>query len=373
LAGGVAHDFNNLLTAINGYAQFLYDAVADESQRTLAAEIVKAGDRAANLTRQLLAFSRQQILTPRVLDLNAVVGDMARLLRRLIGEDVELATAAGADLWLVEADPGCLEQVIVNLAVNARDAMPTGGRLTVETRNVVLDEEYVRARPGARTGPHVLLSVSDTGCGMTEEVKARAFEPFFTTKQPGKGTGLGLATVYGIVKQSGGHVGVYSEKGRGSTFKVYLPRAAGQPSSGRSSLGLPMPRGSETLLLVEDDGAIRALAERVLLGCGYAVLCAPDGAAALDVAAGHGGAIDLLLTDVVMPRLGGGELVRRLAAVRPGLKVLFLSGYADDAVVRHGVLREGVPFLHKPFSAAALTRKVREVLDAGGAGPAAGR
>jgi PAS domain S-box-containing protein len=364
LAGGVAHDFNNLLTAINGYAQFLYDALADESQRAMAAEVVKAGDRAANLTRQLLALSRQQLLAPRLLDLSAVVADMARLLRRLIGEDVELAAAAAPGLWLVEADPGSIEQVILNLAVNARDAMPQGGKLTVETRNVVLDEEYARGRPDARAGPHVLLAVSDTGCGMSEEVKARAFEPFFTTKGE-RGTGLGLATVYGAVKQAGGHVALYSEPGRGSTFSVYLPRASGQPASGRSSLGLRLPGGSETVLLVEDDPALRALAERVLSGCGYEVLAAADGAEALEAAGRHGGAIDLLVTDVVMPRLGGGQLAQRLAASRPGMKVLYVSGYADDAVVRHGVLRQGAPFLHKPFSAAALAQKVREVLGGG--------
>jgi PAS domain S-box-containing protein len=361
LAGGIAHDFNNLLTAINGYSQLLYNALRDDDQRELASEVIKAGVRAADLTRQLLAFSRNQLLTPLVLDLNAVVGDMASLLRRLIGEDIELTASIEPGLWLVRADPGCLEQVIVNLAVNARDAMPRGGRLTIETRNVILDEEYVRTRPDARIGPHVLLAVSDTGSGMDEPTLARIFEPFFSTKGE-KGTGLGLATVYGAVKQSGGHLGVYSEPGKGAAFKVYLPRAEGQPSSGRSAQGLPPRGGGETVLLAEDDESIRILAERILQNCGYSVLVAGDGREALEMATRHAGPIDLLVTDVVMPHLGGGQLAQRLGAVRPGLKVLFLSGYTDDAVVRHGVLEQGAAFLHKPFTIAALARKVRETL-----------
>ncbi|MBY0228788.1 MAG: response regulator, partial [Gemmataceae bacterium] len=312
--------------------------------------------------RQLLAFSRQQILAPRILDVGAVVADMGRLLERLIGADVALAASSEPGLWLVKADPGCMEQVVVNLAVNARDAMPHGGRLTIEARNVVLDHEYARTRPDARTGPHVLLAVTDTGCGMDEATASRVFEPFFTTKGD-KGTGMGLALVHGAVRQSGGHVGVYSEPGKGTTFKVYLPRAEGQPSSGRSGLGLPLPSGGETVLLVEDDGDVRALAERILQACGYSVLRARDGEEALALAERHAGPIDLLLTDVVMPRLGGGRLAEALAAARPGLRVLFMSGYADDAVVRHGVLERGAPFLHKPFTLSGLARKVREVLD----------
>jgi PAS domain S-box-containing protein len=364
LAGGIAHDFNNLLTAIGGFAEILYEGLSDESQRSYAAEVVKASERAANLTRQLLAFSRKQVVAPRLLALDAVVQDMACMLGRLIGADVVLTAVSEPGLWLVEADPGCVEQVIVNLAVNARDAMPAGGRLTIETRNVVLDEEYARARPDAREGPHVLLAVSDTGCGMDEATAARIFEPFFTTKGE-RGTGLGLATVYGAVRQSGGHVGVYSEPGKGAVFKVYLPRAQGQPSSGRSAQGLPLPRGSEAVLLVEDDDAIRSLTERILQGCGYSVLSAADGREGLALAGRHAGRIDLLVTDVVMPHMGGGQLVAALSATRPGLKVLFVSGYTDDAVVLHGVLEEGVAFLNKPYTIAALARKVRETLDGG--------
>jgi two-component system cell cycle sensor histidine kinase/response regulator CckA len=362
LAGGVAHDFNNLLTAISGFGQLLYDSLTDENARSLAAEVVRAAGRAADITRQLLAFSRQQVLTPRILDLGAAVNDMAFLLQRLLGEDVEVSVVGDPDLWLVQVDPGCVEQIIINLAINARDAMPAGGQLTIETRNVVLDAEYVRTRPDARTGPHVLLAVSDTGCGMDGATLARVFEPFFTTKGE-KGTGFGLATVYGAVKQSGGHVGVYSEPGTGTTFKVYLPRAQGQPSSGRSHQGLPMPGGGETLLLVEDDAGIRDLTVRILRGCGYRLLSARDGKEALAVAALQEGPIHLLITDVVMPQMGGGRLAAELSAQRPGMKVLYLSGDTDDAVVRHGVLEQGIPFLTKPFTLAALARKVRETID----------
>jgi two-component system cell cycle sensor histidine kinase/response regulator CckA len=362
LAGGVAHDFNNLLTAISGFAQLLYESLTDENARSLTAEVIRASGRAADITRQLLAFSRQQVLTPRILDLGAAVNDMAFLLQRLLGEDVEVSVAGDPDLWLVKVDPGCVEQIIINLAINARDAMPAGGRLTIETRNVVLDAEYVRTRPDARTGPHVLLAVTDTGCGMDGPTLGQLFEPFFTTKGE-KGTGLGLAMVYGAVKQSDGHVGVYSEPGTGTTFKVYLPRAQGQPSSGRSNQGLPMPGGGETLLLVEDDAGIRDLTVRILRGCGYRLLSARDGKEALGVAALHEGPIDLLITDVVMPQMGGGQLATELTAQRPGLKVLFMSGYTDDAVVRHGVLEQGAAFLTKPFTLAALARKVRETID----------
>ncbi len=367
LAGGVAHDFNNLLTAMNGYSELVYTALpADSIHRGYLTEVIKAGMRAAELTRQLLAFSRKQVLAPVVMNLNDVVADMGALLRRLLGAGVELSIVPCTSPWLVKADPGAVEQVIVNLAVNARDAMPHGGRLTMETRNVRLDEHYVATQPDARPGPHVLLAVTDTGCGMDAATMTRAFEPFFTTKGEG-GTGLGLATVYGVLKQSGGHVSVYSEPGRGTTFRAYLPRAEGQATGSSSHMGLPLPGGTETVLLAEDDPAIRALAEQVLESCGYTVLSVGDGREALAVADAHPGPIGLLVTDVVMPRMGGGELAETLAARRPGLKVLFLSGYADSAVVRHGVLNEGALFLHKPFTLAALARKAREALDGPGA------
>jgi two-component system, cell cycle sensor histidine kinase and response regulator CckA len=365
LAGGVAHDFNNLLTIINGYSELLLDTLPPgDPNRRLLAEIHKAGERSAGLTRQLLAFSRKQVLAPRILDLNAVVADTANLLRRVIGEDVKLFADPGPDLGPVKADPGQVEQVLLNLAVNARDAMPTGGRLTIETRNVELDEEYARIHPGATSGPYVLLAISDTGTGMTPEVMARAFEPFFTTKDEGKGTGLGLATVYGIVKQSGGHVEVSSEVDVGTTFKVYLPRAEPEGGAAKSPTRPPaQPQGTETVFVVEDEDAVRALIRHILTAGGYSVMEAEDAASAVKAAAGHAGRIDLLVTDVVMPGLGGRELSERLLEARPGLKVLYLSGYTDDAVVRHGVLHESVNFLQKPFTPAALAHKVREVLD----------
>jgi two-component system, cell cycle sensor histidine kinase and response regulator CckA len=368
LASGIAHDFNNLLTVINGYADLLLQSLppADSSQELLE-EIRRAGERAAGLTRQLLAFGRRQVLAPRVLDLNAVAADTEAMLRRVIGEDVRLATVPGPGLWPVRADPGQVEQVLLNLAVNARDAMPTGGRLTIETRNVELDDEYALAHAGAHPGPHVLLAVSDTGCGMTDEVKARIFEPFFTTKGPGRGTGLGLATVYGIVTQSGGHLGVDSEAGAGTTFRVYLPRAEGPVGEPKAGSGAPAPRrGAETVLLVEDDPAVRALNRHVLAGCGYTVVEAGDGDEAWRAAVRHaGGPIHLLVTDVVMPGQGGRALAERLLERHPGLKVLYVSGYTDDAVVRHGVLREAMNFLQKPFTPTALAHRVREVLDRG--------
>jgi len=364
LAGGVAHDFNNLLTIINGYGALMLGSLpAGDPNRELVGEVVAAGERAAGLTRQLLAFSRKAVIEPRVLDLKAVVTDVDRMLRRIVGEDIELAVAADPGTGAVRADPGQVEQVILNLVVNARDAMPRGGRITIEVRNVELDETYSRTRPDARPGPHVLLAVADTGCGMDQATITRVFEPFFTTKGE-HGTGLGLATVHGIVRQSGGHVGVYSEVGRGTTFKVYLPRvetpASAPPSRpGRSA----MPRGSETVLLVEDEDGVRALTRHVLRGCGYTVLEARDGAEAIRVAQAHTGRIDLLTTDVVMPRMGGREVADRVSAIHPGIKLLFLSGYTDDAVVRHGILEAQVAFLQKPFTPTSLATKVRDVLD----------
>jgi|SRR5579883_670101 len=365
LAAGVAHDFNNLLTIINGYSDMLLQSLPeDDPSRALLAEIHHAGERSVGLTRQLLAFSRQQVLAPKVLDLNTVVTNAERMLRRMIGEDVRLATALNPELSMIRADPGQIEQVLLNLAVNARDAMPTGGQLTIETRNVELNEDYTRAHPGVQNGSYVLLAVSDTGCGMTDEVKSRIFEPFFTTKEPGKGTGLGLATVYGIIQQSGGAVDVYSELGVGTTFKVYFPWATKAPGSGVVPLAQRSPpQGTEAVLLVEDEDAVRTLTRHVLVGCGYTVLEAADGEEAIRIADAYPKPIHLLITDVVMPGLGGRLVAERVAARHPSLRILFVSGYTDDAVVRHGVLSERANFLQKPFSPTALAIKVREVLD----------
>jgi two-component system, cell cycle sensor histidine kinase and response regulator CckA len=366
LAGGVAHDFNNLLSVILGYGEILLsDSQVDEAARADIREITRAGERAADLTRQLLAFSRQQVLAPTVLDLNAVLAGMGSMLVRLLGEDVELRTLPGAALGRVLVDPGQIEQVILNLVVNARDAMPRGGSLTIETANVELDAGYSTEHPGANPGPHVLLAVSDTGTGMDAETRARIFEPFFTTKEKGKGTGLGLSTVFGIVRQSGGTVWVYSEPGHGTTFKIYLPRTQDdrRPSVPAPAPD-PSPRGTETILLTEDDTALRVLARVALVRLGYQVLEAADADEALLLAARYSGPIHLLLTDVVMPKVSGRELAERLAAVRPDTRVLFMSGYTDDTVVRHGVLAAGIAFLQKPITPQSLARKVREVLDA---------
>ena len=367
LAGGVAHDFNNVLTAIGGYAELVReDLPGEDARRHDVEEILRATERAATLTRQLLAFSRRQVLAPRVLDLNGVVAGVDNMLRRLIGADVELRTALAPELGAVRADPGQLEQVIMNLVVNARDAMPRGGKLTLETANAELDESYALEHPAVVAGPYVMLAVSDSGVGMDAATQARVFEPFFTTKEKGKGTGLGLATVYGIVKQSGGNIWLYSEPGRGTTFKIYLPRVD-QPPEQLAAAPAPRaaPRGSETVLLVEDDEAVRALARKMLAAHGYTVLAAASGAEALKLAADHTGPIHLLVTDVVLPGMSGRELATRFQSVRPGLKVLYTSGYTDDAVVHHGVLDPGIAFLQKPFTSGTLARKVRETLDSG--------
>jgi CheY-like chemotaxis protein len=366
LAGGIAHDFNNLLTVISGYTEILLNGLRPEDRSyDLLREIHRAGERAAGLTRQLLAFSRKQILNPRLLDVNVLVTDTMKMLRRMIGEDIDLATALDPALARVKADPGQIEQVLMNLVVNARDAMPTGGRITVETRNVVLDRSYADSQPGVQPGPYVLMAVSDTGQGMDEATKTHVFEPFFTTKEVGKGTGLGLATVDGIVKQTGGHVTVYSEVGRGTAFKIYLPCAIGVDATEDASLDVVQAaRGSETVLLVEDEDTVRMLAQNTLQSYGYNVLESRNGEEALEICARFPDVIHLLVTDVVMPKMSGRQLAEVLLEARPGLKVLYLSGYTDDAVIRHGVLNSGAAFLQKPFSPITLGRKVREVLDA---------
>ncbi|HXF94697.1 MAG TPA: response regulator [Gemmatimonadales bacterium] len=364
LAGGIAHDFNNLLTAIIGYADLLAENLADRPGASADLdEIRRAAERAADLTRRLLAFSRKQILEPRVVDLNALVTDFERMLRRLIGEDVELRLALAPELGLVRADPGQLEQVIMNLAVNARDAMPSGGKLAIETANVELDAAYAARHVGVTPGRYVMLAVSDTGTGMDQATKARLFEPFFTTKPPGKGTGLGLSMVYGIVKQSGGNIWVYSEPGRGTTFKIYLPQVEAGEEPEAAAGPIRDTRGTETVLVVEDAEPVRTLARRVLEERGYRVLEAQTAAEAQVAAELHRGPLDLILTDVVLPDLSGRELAERLTARWPALKVLYMSGYTDDSIVQHGVLEAGVAYLQKPFTPESLAAKVRGVLD----------
>jgi signal transduction histidine kinase len=367
LAGGVAHDFNNLLTVIMSYSSLLLsDPDATEAVRGDIQEISEAAQRAAALTRQLLAFSRKQVLQLRAVNVNAIVTDVQKMLHRLIGEDITLATNLDPDLALINADPGQLEQVLINLAVNARDAMAGGGVLTITTDNAELSEEHGDRHLGAMPGEYVMLAVTDTGSGMTQEVQQRLFEPFYTTKGPGKGTGLGLATVHGIVKQSGGDVYVYSELGHGTTFKVYFPRLtkAAETVMTTAEHRAVAPRGIETLLFAEDDEALRALGARVLTALGYNVLVARTGAEALKIVAEHSGTIDLVVTDVVMPEMNGSQLVGRVLEARPGIRVLFMSGYTDDEVMRRGVIDGQTAFLQKPFTPDLLAHKVREVLDA---------
>jgi two-component system cell cycle sensor histidine kinase/response regulator CckA len=365
LAGGVAHDFNNLLTVVTGYSELMLRRLGAESPvRQEIEQIKKAGERATTLTRQLLAFSRKQMLQPRVLDLNAVLSDVERLLRRLIGENIQLTMVLGPDLKRVKADPGQMEQIIMNLAVNARDAMPQGGMLTVGTANVVLDEDYASQHVDVQPGQYVMLAVSDTGIGMDDHIRSHIFEPFFTTKVKGKGTGMGLSTVYGIVKQSGGYIWVYSEPNQGSTFKIYLPRVDDPiETQEAANLADELPTGAETVLLVEDEEAVRSLVCRVLRASGYTVLESLNPADALRMAREHPDPIHLLLTDVVMPQMSGREVANHVIVLRPSTKVLFISGYTDDAIVHHGVLDPKTAFLHKPFSPDDLARKVREVLD----------
>lgn len=366
LASGVAHDFNNLLTIICGYSELLFHQTPSyDSKRNYVAEIREAGERGAGLTRQLLAFSRQSVLAPRVLDLNEVVRDNERMLRRLIGEDIELTAILESSLMPVRVDPGQVSQVIMNLAVNARDAMPMGGKLTIETANIRLDEAFSDMHPEVQPGQYILLAMTDTGCGMSAEVQNHLFEPFFTTKAAGKGTGLGLATVYGIVKQSEGFIYVYSEAGRGTTFKTFFPVAKSDVSTGRSEqrMRATFP-GTETILVVEDEDAVRTMIGLILRQAGYQVLEANRAAEAIQQSTEHSEAIHLLITDVVMPDMGGRQLAERLQQLRPEIKVLYTSGYTDDAVVRHGILQADVAFLQKPFSVSTLTSKVREVLGA---------
>jgi PAS domain S-box-containing protein len=365
LAGGVAHDFNNLLTIINGYAQILTRRSSpDDPHQGLFDEILTAGERAATLTRQLLAFSRRQVLEPRVLDLSSVLANTEKMLRRLIGEDVELVTTLKPDLGRVKVDPGQMEQVVMNLAVNARDAMPQGGKFLIETCNVEVDEEYARSHSPMMPGKYVMLAVSDTGCGMDLETQAHIFEPFFTTKVQGQGTGLGLATVYGIIKQSGGFIWVYSEPGQGATFKIYFPCVEEALPAAESKLRRPTrhTKGKETVLVVEDEKGVRSLVCEVLRSNGYTTLQAEGASEALKIAEKHRKPIHLLLTDVVMPHIGGKELAQRLSTLHPESKVLYISGYTDDAIIRSGISGGRTPFLQKPFLPDALLLKVRDVL-----------
>jgi len=365
LAGGVAHDFNNLLTVIKGYCNLLMNRLeGDDALYSQMGHIDRAADQAASLTRQLLAFSRQQVLQPRVFNLNELVTNIDALLRRLIGENIEMVTSTAQDLAAVKADVGQIEQVVMNLAVNARDAMPNGGKLTLETANVDLDETYAQQHFGAKPGRYVMLAVSDTGVGIDSATLAHIFEPFFTTKEVGKGTGLGLSTVYGIVKQSDGYIWVYSEPGKGATFKVYLPRVDApaevvQRESPQTSTG----RGKETILLVEDDPQVRELTHDVLCARGYTVLAAEQPSRALTICDEHTGPIHLLLTDVVMPGISGSELALQIVKRKPGIEVLFMSGYTDNAVVNHKILERGIHFLQKPFTPSTLAQKLREILD----------
>jgi len=365
LAGGVAHDFNNLLTAILGYCSLILDEVPEGSpMRQDLIEIQSAGERAASLTRQLLAFSRRQMLQPQVVDINTLVRQLEKLLRRLISEDVELVTALASDLRPVRVDPASVEQILVNLAVNARDAMPLGGQLTIETANVEIDEAYTVTHVAMKSGPYVMMAVGDTGVGMDAALRARVFEPFFTTKEQGRGSGLGLATVYGMVKQSGGYIWVYSEPGHGTVFKVYLPPAKTRvvPRATDAGKSVDTAHGWETVLLVEDEDAVRTLAREVLRRHGYVVLEARHGVDALRVAERHTDDIHLMITDVVMPHMSGRETAERLSKVRPKMKVLFMSGYTDHALM-HRELTPGASFLQKPFTPDNFARKVRHVLD----------
>ena len=365
LAGGVAHDFNNMLSVIIGYSELLLERADTDGQvRKQCEEIKRAGDRAASLTRQLLAFSRQQVLEPRVLNLNTSVAEIEKMLRRLIGEDIDLRTSLDPTLGLVKADPGQIEQVIMNLAVNARDAMPKGGKLIIETSNTELDDEYALHHPPCIVGRYVILAVTDSGVGMSQETKARIFEPFFTTKELGKGTGLGLSTVYGVAKQSGGYIWVYSEPGQGSVFKLYLPRVDGSEGQIRPAKSASeLLAGTETVLLVEDEQSVRALTRNLLEQGGYTVLEADNGAHAVEIAKQHHGPIHLLLTDVVMPGMNGPAVAEMILPIHPEAKTLYVSGYSSSFGTQTGLVPAGANLFQKPFSRAALLRKVRNLLD----------
>ncbi len=371
LAGGIAHDFNNLLTGIMGYCELLLTRLAgDGSVRHDIEEIRKAAGRATALTQQLLAFSRKQVFQVKVVNLNGVVSNLDRMLRRLIGEDIDLRISLREDLWSVMIDPGQIDQVIVNIVVNARDAMTDGGKITIETANVELGEEYLRSHVVVKSGPYVLLAISDTGSGMDDATRARVFEPFFTTKGPGKGTGLGLSTVYGIVKQSKGYIWVYSEPGLGTTFKIYLPKVLGdvEPVPPEQEPPAPVVGGRETILLAEDQDMVRELVTEILRSNGYTVLLAHNGTEAVRVSEQYEATIHLLITDVVMPHMNGRELARRLLPARPDMKVIFMSGYAEDAIIHHGVLDAGMHFVQKPFRPCDLSRRIRDILDAAPSG-----
>jgi len=356
---------DNLLSVIKGNCQLsLLDLREGDPLYANLKEIERSADRAADLTRQLLAFSRKQMMEMRVVDLNEVVRGLEKMLKRIIGEDIELVSYLSEGLWRVKVDPSQMEQVIINIVVNARDAMPEGGKLTIETANVELDEEYARRHIAVKPGPYVMLSISDTGMGMTKEVQEKIFEPFFTTKEMGRGTGLGLSTVYGIVKQSGGNIWVYSEVGRGSTFKIYLPRVEeALQEVVREELIGEIPCGSETILVVEDEEVVRKLAVRLLKKQGYKVLEAPDGGQAFLLCEKYQDPIHLILTDVVMPGMSGRELVERLQRIHPEMKALYMSGYTDNVILHHGILEQGLAFIQKPFTLEILGKKVREVLD----------
>ena len=365
LAGGIAHDFNNLLMVMRGFAELLCVNLPTGPERRNAEKIVGAADRAARLVGQLLAFGRKQVLSPRVLDLNECVAEVGKLLPRVLGEHIQIAIQPGAELRAVRLDPMQIEQVIMNLAINARDAMPGGGRLLIETRNVEGDHDFLRCHPEAAPGPYVLLMVSDNGCGMAPDIRQHIFEPFFTTKEPGKGTGLGLATVYGIVRQSGGFIWVYSEPGNGATFKLYFPAVAGvgEPLARARAAVSDIPLGHETVLVVEDEDGVRDAMTMFLRRSGYTVVEASNGERALEVARAFRGDLDLMVTDVVMPGMNGRELARRLAHERPMTRVLFVSGYSGSAMAEQFALQPDTPFLEKPFAWDAFARKVREVLD----------
>jgi signal transduction histidine kinase len=363
LAGGVAHDFNNILSVILSYTTFAIDALKpDDPIRDDLLTVQGAGERAADLTRQLLAFSRQQVLEPRVLEPAKVVRGIEKMLARLVGEDVAVSIKPASDTGKIFADPGQVEQVIMNLVVNARDAMPRGGKIAIEMSNAVLDDEYAAEHPGVTPGPYVMLAVTDTGTGMDRATQARIFDPFFTTKEVGKGTGLGLSTVYGIVQQSKGHIWLYSELGQGTTFRVYFPRTDREAVDMRTPLPPRSLQGTETVLIVEDEEAVRAIMCAVLRRNGYTVVEARNGQAALQACETHGETLDLVVTDVIMPVMGGRELADRLLELRPTLKVLFVSGYTEHSVIEHGVLERGIAFLQKPITPRAFATKVREVL-----------